>query len=115
MDFWKVRGNGCVLYFPRTLPQSDLLRGGKGYVVNMNAPCEREWCAGQEWKLEPAPEATEADRITNRAALAEIAKAKAVAATPVATQASSEDAQHETVPPSDPLEVKQVARAKKAG
>jgi hypothetical protein len=116
MDLWKVRGNGCVLYFPTTLPQSELLRGGKGYVVDLHAPCESGWCADQMWKLEPAPEAKEADRITNRAALAEIVKAKASAA--AQGSPGSADTKLETVPPSeggDPLEVKPQARARKAG
>lgn len=110
MNLHKVRGNGCVLYFPKTLPQSELLRGGTGYVVDLDAPCEREWCADQLWKLESAPEAKEANRITNRAALAEIAKETARIAAGESTEAKSDGASQ-----GDPLEVKQPARARKAG
>lgn len=54
-NLMRVRGNGCVLYFPQSFQHPELLRGGRGLVVDMDAPFEREWCAGQEYKLEPAP------------------------------------------------------------
>ncbi len=54
-DLHQVRGNGCVLYFPDSFNHPELIRGGKGYVVDLDAPFEREWCARQEYKLEPAP------------------------------------------------------------
>jgi len=56
----QVRSNGCILYFPDSFPQQQRYRGSEGFVVNLNAPLEREWCAGQLHKLEAAPKGAQA-------------------------------------------------------
>ncbi len=38
-------------------------RGPAGYVVDLNAPLEREWCAGQMHKLEKAPRGSKVNSI----------------------------------------------------
>jgi hypothetical protein len=72
-NFHKVRGNGCILLFPYTIPERDRFRGGQGYVVDLDAPCEAEWCKDQLHKLEPAPEATKANAIVSPLALRALA------------------------------------------
>lgn len=52
------------------------VRGGGGYVVDWTLPYEREWCAGQEYKLEPAPDDAQPTPITLKQALKEIARIK---------------------------------------
>jgi len=32
-------------------------RGGEGYVIDLDAPFEEDWIVGQEFKVEPVPEA----------------------------------------------------------
>lgn len=73
-NFQKVKGNGCILLFPYTFPEHDRYRGNKGFVVDLDAPCEAEWCKDQEHKLEPAPEATEASPINHPQARMQIRK-----------------------------------------
>lgn len=65
----QVRSNGCILYFPDTFPQQQRYRGGEGYVVDLDAPLEREWCAGQMHKLEPAAKGAKAASIEDPVAL----------------------------------------------
>lgn len=74
MNLMKVRANRCILVFPYDFPEHARIRGTRGYVVDLDAPCEAEWCKGQEHKLEPAPEATEATKIVHPQALALIRK-----------------------------------------
>ena len=50
----------CTLLWTKPLtPRTGPPRGREGYVVDLDAPFEEEWCKGQEFKLEPAPDATE--------------------------------------------------------
>ena len=72
-SFHKVIGNGCVLNWPPSIEQQYPARGRIGYVVDLDAPLEREWCKGQEYKLAPAPDATAANPINNPVAARAIA------------------------------------------
>ena len=42
------------LLWPEDFPEDTRFRGGEGYVVDMDAPYEREWCITQEAKMRPA-------------------------------------------------------------
>ncbi len=69
MNLHRVKGNNTRLLWPPSLPSASVIRGDKGYVVDLDAPLETEWCAGQMHKLEPAPDAKAADTITMPGAL----------------------------------------------
>lgn len=98
-SFYKVIGNGCVLNWPLSIEQNHPPRGRKGYVVDLDAPLEREWCAGQEYKITPAPEATAANPITHPMAVRQIAAhAKAAAQKPASSSESPADADLEVKP-----------------
>lgn len=114
-NFHKVRGNGCILVFPYTFPEHDRFRGSKGYVVDLDAPCEATWCKGQEHKLEPAPEAKAANPINHPLAVRAITaeKARLAAAAEKADSAPESELVGASTGESDPLEVKP-ARARKA-
>lgn len=68
MNLQRVKRNG-LLVFPYTFPEHERQRGGPGYVVDLDAPLEAEWCRDQEWKLEPAPEGSTPSKITSPQAL----------------------------------------------
>lgn len=115
MDLHKVRKN-CILTFPYGFREQTRVRGMQGYVVDLDAPCEAEWCKDQEWKLAPAPEAKEAAKIVHPQALAMIRKE--LAKPPVAKD------KPEVEQPvgagvgdggTDPLKVDRPRAAKKAG
>lgn len=57
------------LLWPTGLDAASKFRGAVGYVVDMDAPLEAVWCAGQEHKLEDAPPDAVADEVHNRVAL----------------------------------------------
>jgi len=83
MDLQRVKGNGCQLYYPITFPEQTRYRGAEGYVVDLDAPGEREFCKGQEWKLEPAPDGSTPDAIRHPTAMklgAEIVRREAAEA-----------------------------------
>jgi len=42
-----------VLLWPSDFPDEDRVRGLAGYIVDMDAPYESMWCAGQEAKMRP--------------------------------------------------------------
>lgn len=113
----QVRGNGCVLYFPQTFQHPELLRGGRGYVVDLDAPCEREWCKGQEYKLEPAPAGAKPTPIVHRVAkdliLAAIAKDPSPAAI-AKPEPVKVDAPKPAVPTDDDLDESKRASRKPA-
>lgn len=114
MDLHKVQGNGCQLYFPAEFPQDTRYRGREGYIVDLDAPMEREWCAGQMHKLVPAPQAKEADPITHPIAL-RLIKAEVVRLASLPSKAESEALVGAGVGEGDPLEVKPARAARKAG
>lgn len=99
----RVRGNGCVLHFPLSFDHPELVRGGQGYVVDLDAPLEAEWCKGQEYKLEPAP----ADAKPN-AIIHPVARKLLLAE---ATRAAAAPAKGAKAKPTDDLEVVRPARA----
>lgn len=48
----RIVQTGYALLWPADVfPKARRHRGGAGYVVDLDAPLEREWCAGQERKL----------------------------------------------------------------
>jgi hypothetical protein len=77
---------GRSLHWPENFTSADdLYRGGEGYVVDLDAPHEAEWCAGMLHVLEPAPkDVTAATPIKNARALRMVNEAKRNPA-PVAT------------------------------
>jgi hypothetical protein len=80
--------DGSHLHWPESLAGSDnRYRGGTGYVVDMDAPREVAWCAGQAYKLRPAPDGAVASKIdfapALRALKAEKEKPQAAAQAPV--------------------------------
>jgi hypothetical protein len=114
MDLYRVKGNGCQLYFPETFSQDFRYRGSQGFVVDLDAPLEREWCAGQMHKLEPAPDATEAAPVTHPVAIRLIkAEITRLASLPPKTDELGTVEVGAGVG-ADPLEVKP-ARTRKAG
>lgn len=62
MNLRRVHGK-FILFYPYSFPENQRFRGSAGYVVDLDAPLEAEWCAGQEYKLEPAPDAKAATPI----------------------------------------------------
>jgi hypothetical protein len=83
MDLRVVK-DGRYLHFPEAFgPIENRGRGGPGHCVNLDAPFEREWCKGQEHKLEPAPKGAMPNAIVHPIALRMIrdldAKPKAAA------------------------------------
>lgn len=74
MNLYRVKGNRTKLLWPPSLPSASQVRGEEGYVVDLDAPLEREWCAGQMHQLEPAPDAKAPTPITMPAALNAIAR-----------------------------------------
>jgi hypothetical protein len=61
---------GKFLHWPEDLiDDRNRLRLGAGGVIDLDAPLEVEWCAGQEYKLESAPRGARADSIRNQRAL----------------------------------------------
>lgn len=94
MNLMRVKGgHGCLLTWPIALEAGERVRGLPGYVVDMDMPLEKEWCAGQMHKLEPAPEGSVPTEIVNRSAqkamkAAGVDTAKRPAPAPVAAPAS---------------------------
>lgn len=59
MNLKRVK-NGCHLHWPPTMAGAEKsYRGGPGTVVDLDAPLERDWIKGQEYKLEDAPKDAE--------------------------------------------------------
>lgn len=53
-------GSGYFLHWPKEFAQDSQgtrARGGEGYVLDWTSAHEREWCKGQEHKLEDVPDA----------------------------------------------------------
>lgn len=108
MDLQVVK-SPFALHWPDELG-SDSWRGGPGYVVNMDAPFEREkFCAGQMHKFEPAPKGAVANKIEHPAALRAIAVASKVP--PAAPAALAKPTVGGDLPPVD-LPPKKAAAAK---
>lgn len=64
-----------ALHWPEELSgPAQRYRGGEGYVVDLDAPFESAWCAGQIHKLAPAKADATPSEITLRAALGAIAE-----------------------------------------
>jgi hypothetical protein len=70
MKLMQVKGRWTLNWPVGVADPMDPRRGPRGYVVDMDAPLERQWCAGQEYKLEPAPHGAKASPITHARALA---------------------------------------------
>lgn len=88
--FKRVRSGGHV-YWPETFGRKTY-RGGEGYVIDSAIELEREWCKGQEFRLEDAPDATAATPFDHPRALHAIAaleQAKNPAPEPVRYQQPS--------------------------
>lgn len=69
------------LHWPESFTTKDgLHRGAPGYVVDLDAPFEREWCKGQEHKLEAAPVGAEVSEIAHPRALRELRELRQKAA-----------------------------------
>lgn len=61
---------GKFLHWPAQFElNNSRFRGAAGYVVDLDAPLEREWCAGQTHKLEPSAKGLKATTITHGPAL----------------------------------------------
>ena len=56
MKLMQVIKGRALLWPDNFTSQAQIHRGPEGYVVDLDAPCEAEWCKGQLHKLEPAPE-----------------------------------------------------------
>ena len=70
MDLRQVKPSEHLLWPQSVAGQDTSYRGGAGYVVDLSAPLEREWCVGQMHKLAPAGDGvTAASAITNGNAL----------------------------------------------
>lgn len=54
---------GFYLQWPKSLGGNKCGRGGPGYVVDMTAPFEKDWCKGVMHMLEPAPKGATVDSI----------------------------------------------------
>jgi hypothetical protein len=78
------------LHWPHSVSGSDTsYRGGPGYVLDLDAPCERDlFLKGQEHKLEPAPAGSKLTPITHAIALNAIKAARAKSAAPTAPAAA---------------------------
>lgn len=70
MDLRVVKTD-LALHWPDRLGKPTL-RGLAGYCVDLNAPCELDWCGGMLQVLEPAPKGATPTPITHPAALREI-------------------------------------------
>ena len=65
---------GRALHWPESFgPAEQRVRGLTGYVVDVDAPMEKDWLLGQEHKLEPAPDAKAAAAIEHARAVRELA------------------------------------------
>lgn len=73
----------CILVWPNSFESDSPYRGGEGYVVDLDAPCESDWCGWQAEKLEPARKGAEADEIKHQRARMKIAAEIAKSALPV--------------------------------
>lgn len=84
MKLMQVISGRAILWPESFTAQAQRFRGAQGYVVDLDAPCEAEWCAGQHHKLEPAPEGAVASAIESPIAkrAIEAAMKKAGAAPP---------------------------------
>lgn len=61
---------GRFLHWPAAFEvDMNRFRGAAGYVVDLDAPLEAEWCSGQTHKLEPAPAGSKPNKINHGPAL----------------------------------------------
>jgi hypothetical protein len=97
------------LHWPEDLLGGDygaaVVRLAPGGIVDLDAPLEREWCKGQEYKLEPAPANSKATPIEHPAALRAIRKAASAKA-----PAKSEPRSTEGLPSVDKEHVQKAKR-----
>lgn len=112
MNLMQVRGGGALLMWPTQLANPDRIRGTAGYVVDLDAPLERELCKGQIHKLEPAPEGSKPARIVHPGALRLIRDEEKRLAVP--QPAPSEPATAPTAHADEDLEVRRGVRKTKA-
>jgi hypothetical protein len=86
MRLMKVRDDRH-LYYPDSFPRDEQYRGGPGYVVDMDAPFEADWCKGQEYKLIEADPKSKASPIESNHGIRIIKDAsQRVAAKPAASE-----------------------------
>jgi hypothetical protein len=104
---------GRSLHWPENFTSADdLYRGGEGYVVDLDAPHEAEWCAGMLHVLEPAPpDVKDATPIKQPRALRLIAAAKAAKAPAPAAAKAAEPKPVQPDLPSVDLPKKSAAKA----
>lgn len=74
MNLYRVMP-GMVLHWPDETAMKGRIRGRAGYVVDLDGPEEAFFLEGQTYKLEPAPEATEPNKISDGDALAHLIRA----------------------------------------
>ncbi len=103
-----------ALHWPEDLSgPAQRYRGGEGYVVDLDAPFEAEWCAGQLHKLTAAPAGAKPSEITLRAALGLITErdrkdakdAKAGAKSAAASKPIASDLPSVDIPKKAPVKV----------
>lgn len=70
MKLMQVKGRWTLNWPVGVADPMDPRRGARGYVVDMDVPLERQWCSGQEYKLEPAPHGAKPSPIVHARALA---------------------------------------------
>lgn len=100
MNLKRVK-KGEHLHWPPTIAEGDKrYRGGEGYVLDMDAPLEKQWCAGQLYKLEDAPAGAKPNELTLASALGarKLAEAKTAKAGPTVKEKA------ETLGIMDPVE-----------
>ena len=102
----RVISGGFYLHWPEHMPGENRLRGTGGYVVDLDAPLESEWCGMQMHKLEEAPEGSVPDPITHVPALAALDRWRAAEARRASEALQTTYTESAPVDGVDPLEVK---------
>lgn len=95
---------GMVLHWPDESRMRGRIRGRAGYVVDTEGPEEDFFLEGQDYKLEPAPEGSQANKINDEDALAHlIAKCGGAPDVPPSVAAVAEQARVEAPSPVDSI------------
>lgn len=107
----ETEGSGKTLFWPANLAgrASAEYRGRAGYVVDWTLPWERDWCKGQEYKLEPAPDDAEPSKITLKQAIKEIQRLNGTVPEPPKTVQKQKAENAAAAPEPDKSEVPPVA------
>ncbi len=111
MNLKRVK-KGAHLHWPTTIADgTKRYRGGEGYVLDMDAALEREWCAGQLYKLEDAPAGSVPSEIT----LANALGARKLAESKKAKPGPTVEAKASALGIMDPVEPEKAPTRIKAG